>query len=459
MERNLSGCRKVFVLILAVILVLMVPITYFTFNVGRVVFNATLVKRVFGDVIAESDLVTTGLTWFSEWRAKWRVETGLARPNEDEPDIVQLIAFLDREDWRAIRAEILPDEFVVSWVGSAVDGTYAWLDTRSDLPDIVLDLAEFKARVASDHGKNAVIVAYQALPPCSQAQISDFRDRLASAPAGTQVLYNLCRFPDPWQEDQFNDYQDSLQEVVQNLPDSFPIVRRLQEDEAVLLENVTPRQVKNTLIFMRLLLRGSLAAPLILVLLIVLYVPRSRKQASYWIGVPLVLGALLTLPFSLTYRWMITRLLVWLFTTSVTPEVLQEATSAALRLAAEIFIPITMMALGTVVLGGVVIAFGATTKEEIRAAEAEEEEEEEVLDLVGGMPRAPRPGAQTAPARDTLPSPTPPSAETTPHQPPAPPADSPDTLPTQPKAARRDSDSADTIPVPRASPGKEDEAE
>jgi hypothetical protein len=179
------------------------------------------------DEVVNSDLIPVTLEWFSDQRAQERVDAGMTLAGIDEPDVVALIEMLDREDWRQIKAEVLPDEILAAWVSVTVDGVYAWIDSGDRVPQITWDMQAFKARVASEHGANCIAIAYANLPPCTQAEIDDFLARLASALAGMDVLYNLCQFPDPWRADQYNDYVAALQGVAQNVPDQFALADEL----------------------------------------------------------------------------------------------------------------------------------------------------------------------------------------------------------------------------------------
>ena len=62
--------------VLAVLFVVALPVTLLAFNVWRVIFNPPLVKSVIADEAVNHDLVPVGLEWFSERRARERVEKG-----------------------------------------------------------------------------------------------------------------------------------------------------------------------------------------------------------------------------------------------------------------------------------------------------------------------------------------------------------------------------------------------
>lgn len=220
---------KILAFLCIIVLILSIPLSLFAFDLGRTVFNVPLVKRILTDEVVNSDLIPVILEWFSERRAQQRVDSGQALTGIDEPDIVLLMSFFDRNGWRRIKQEILTPEMLTAWVHVAVDGFYDWIDSTDRTPQITFNLEPFIDRINSEHGVNSIVIAYEYLDPCNQEQIDDFTRRLAAAPEGSEVLYNLCEFPDPWYEDQFSDYVDTLEDVVANVPKSFALTEELAQ--------------------------------------------------------------------------------------------------------------------------------------------------------------------------------------------------------------------------------------
>lgn len=344
-----SGCLRVTAFLVALLLVLTIPLSLFLFDLGKAVFNVPLVKQIVTDEVINSDLIPLALEWFSDRRAQERVDLGEALVGIDEPDVVLLMSFLDRSDWKQIKAEVLPDEILAEWVSVTVDGVYAWIDSPYRVPQIIWQMQTFKDRVNSEHGVNCIVIAYSNLQPCTQVEIQDFQSRLAAAPAGTDVLYNLCAFPDPWHEDQFNDYVASLQDVVNNIPPSFALTEELAQVEDT--AGVGPETLKQTLRMIRFLAGIAWLLPLALLLLLVVLIVRSLTSLGRWLGMPLIAGGILTLLPALAYRRVITTFLA-AGPLSETPELIrQEATRAILRLAAEVFRPLLFQATAIVLLG------------------------------------------------------------------------------------------------------------
>lgn len=354
-EKQIPLLARVLAFGLALLLVLGVPLSLLAFDGWRVVFNPPLLKRVLADEAVNHDLLPVALEWFSHRRAQERVTQGEALTGLREPDIVLLMSFLDREDWRQIKAEVLPPDIVGAWVTTTVDGAYAWLDSADRVPQITWEIQPFKDRVNSEHGVNAIVIAYDNLPPCTQTEIDDFQARLAAAPSGAEVLYNLCEFPAPWHEDQFNDYVSALHKVTDNIPAQFALTRELAQipDNP---QGVGPEWLKQQLRLMRLVGQWAWLAPLALIGLVALLAVRSMRQLGRWVGVPVLIGGLLALLPTLVYRSLITGLLSVGALSEVPELVIQEATRAILRLAAAVFQPLLIQAVIFMLLGvGLVI--------------------------------------------------------------------------------------------------------
>ncbi len=165
--------------------------------------------------------------------------------------------------------------------------------------------------------------------------------------------YNLCEFPDPWREDQLNDYVNAVQQAVSNIPDEFPLTRELQA-AGVDPDGAGAEAIKQQLRLLRLL--GSLAwlLPVLLIVLITALAVRSFNSFTRWWGVPLFLGGLPALLPALAYGPIITSLLAS-GPLSETPDLVQdEALRAISRLAAEVFQPLLIQA-GVIVIVGILL--------------------------------------------------------------------------------------------------------
>ncbi len=369
MRKFFTGLARFIAFIVVLILIIAIPLSLLAYDVGRVVFDPPLVKKVITEIVTESDLIPAALSWYSQTEAQGRYASGEAEAWVGEPDVVQLFLFMTVENWRTIRWEVLTNEILTEFVETSVDGTYEWIDSDDPVPDITWDLTPFKDRVDSQHGITSIAVAYSALPDCNQDQINDFKTRLAAAPPGTQVLYNLCEFPDPWYEDQFSDYLESLGDLVANVPNAFDLTETLAglEDTA----GVGPAVIKTQLRLIRMVMNLAPLIPILLLFLILIFAVRGLKSLGLWWGIPLTVGAIWALAMALVYRPLITQLLAS-GPLSETPEVIQsEAILAILILAAEIFKPLLWQSLVVLIVSLILLLVGGLTKSRRKQEEAE----------------------------------------------------------------------------------------
>lgn len=339
--------------LLAILFIIFLPIALLAFDARQVVFNPTRVKQAVAEEAVNHDLIPAGLAWFSERRARERVEQAEALGGDEEPDIGLLMSFLDDRDWKAIKDEVLTPEILTGWVSETVDQTYAWIDSADAVPQITWTAQDFKKRVNSEHGRKAILIAYARLPPCTQGEVNDFLDRLDTA-GDRPVLYNLCQFPDPWKEDQLQDYADAVNEVAGKIPDKFPLTRELQAAKAVDPEPdpEAAEAVKQPLRLLRLAGQWAWAAPVLLLVLITALAVRSFKSLTRWWGVPLLAGGLIALLPSLAYGPLIAS---GLATLTESPGLFRdEAARAVTRLASAVFQPLLLQA-GIVVLVGILL--------------------------------------------------------------------------------------------------------
>ncbi len=351
----MSGLLKALAIVCVVLLIITLPLALLAWDLGRVVFNPPLVNQIVTDEVVNSELIPLALAWFSKDVAYERAAEGVAMTGISEPDIVALISYLEQPEWSQIKQEVLPPEILAAWTSTTVDGVYAWVDNTDRVPQIVWAMEPFKARVNSEHGVNSITIAYNKLPTCLPAEIEDFKTRLAAAPAGTKVLYNLCQFPEPWHTDQFQQYVDSLTNVVENVPPQFALTQELAQTNDQ--QGVGPEALKTQLRQIRFWMNIAWLIPLVLLILIAALAVRSPETLARWWGLPLLVGGLAALLPLFVYRWLITSLLASGPLSETPPLIVTEVTRSILRLAGHVFQPMGLQAAICVLVGAGLLVF------------------------------------------------------------------------------------------------------
>ena len=360
--------RKFIALIVVLCLLVCLPLALVMFNTGRVLFDAPLVKRVVTREVTESDLVPAVLRWLTYRRAQERVMTGEAKTAIDEPDVLKALEFPTIENWRVIKMVVMPNQFLETWTATTLDGLYTWVDNNDPLPQITLDFKPWKDYNRSPHADKAIQIVYDSLPPCQQPDIDDFLKRLAAAPPGKEVLYNLytpCMFPMPWKPDQNQDYLSERERIIAAAPDRFFLTQelsRVQKETGVGAETL-----KGQIRLIRTAANLSIVVPIGLLLLLFLLTFRSPLAVTRWIGLPLLVGGLLTLLPALAYQPLVNAILIAGPMSEVPNEVRTEFLRAFGVLLAEIFRPMLYQSLA-LILFGLLFTFGGLIRRPRRAA-------------------------------------------------------------------------------------------
>jgi len=348
-RKEASGTARGLALVLAVLFVILALIGLVGYDFWRVLFNPTLVKEVLTDEVVHSDLVPAVLEAFSEGRAQQRVEKGEALSGVDEPDIVLLMSYINADGWRTIRGIMLTDEFLTHLVSVGVDGVYRWIDSADQWPQVVWDMTLLKTRLVGEEGEEAIMVAYGAMPECTQAEIDDFTARLAAVPPGVEVLYNLCQFPEPWQEDQVSDYVNALIDVNQNLPEQYNFSQMLAEKSISNVAN--PEMLKSQLRTMRALARWGWLAAILLLALVAALAVRTFKSLGEFIGIPFVAVGLLALAVKFGMQAGLSAFFGGSLLASISPLLRQEVERSLMHLTSEIFQPLLLQGIVFLVVG------------------------------------------------------------------------------------------------------------
>lgn len=356
MKGLFANYSRGFGLLFALIFIVALPLSMTAFNTGKVVFNPIVVKRILSETITGADLIPSILTWLSELRAEERDATDISMPWYDEPNALDLIEFIRVEDWRRITAVLITDEIRVNWVTASVNGFFDWLDSDIILSNITWDLTALKSRINSEHGTEALSIAYESMPSCKENQIKEFKDRLISVPTGSNVFYTLCIFPDPWGKEQFSEYTRSLEDLAAFMPTSWnPVeVFSLGEDSQGTRVDTAKKQLYQA----RWRMKTAPVIPAILLLLIMISVVRTLKSLAFWWGIPITTGAVISIIINLTHRKLVTQFLSRNLIRGLPLLIRPVVYETSLRAAAQIFRPMMWQSLVILLFGLALILFG-----------------------------------------------------------------------------------------------------
>ena len=349
----------ILLVLLSILFVLSTLLTLIGYDIWRVAFDPPLVKQILRDEFIESDLVPRILEDLSIRRTKERIEQGEALSGVDEPDIQLLVSFVRFEDWAAIKELIVADDFITHLVSVSVDGLYAWIDSPDPLPGFVWGMSPLKDRLVGQEGKDAIMIAYHALPACTPEEIDDFLSRLAAMPPGVEVLYNLCQFPDPYREDQIDDYVNALVDVNANVPPEYDFNQMLGSMPGA---STSTALIKSLLRGVRFLGQWGWILPLVLLGLIAVVGVRSLKDAGNWLGIPLAVSGLLTIGLSFLARMSLGDFVSARLGAEMSPLLRTELSASLGRLSNFFFQPLLVEGSILLVIGLVLFVLGLIVK-------------------------------------------------------------------------------------------------
>lgn len=356
MKKFIAFLGKVIAFFVVLILIVVIPLSLLALDTGRVVFNEETVKRVVTDAIVESDLASAVFAWYSMEQAASPHKTEETQPKEDDLDIYRLLMFLDNDDWKSIRSEIVPDDIIEEWVSVTVDEFNYWVDSNEMYPQIIWKLTPLKDRMMSEHGVSAVLVVFESLPSCTEEQVADFVARANSNGSMEETPFNLCRFPEPFLKHQLQGFRDSLSDIVDAIPASIDLT-----DEFLSAMDVTgegPDAVRLQMQWARMYLKIVPFIPFILLLLIFVLAIRSTKAWGWWWGLPLVFGGLVAGLISTGSNDVITYLLTVGPMTRIPAVIRSETLDAVHLFAQEVFQPMFRQSVVIFVIGLVLVLIG-----------------------------------------------------------------------------------------------------
>ena len=351
--------RTFLLVVLSILFVISAISAVINYDVWRGFFNPPLIKRILTDEFIESDLVPRVLEDFSARRAAERVESGEALSGVDEPDIELLLSYVDFEAWTEIKNLIITDDFIIHLVSVSVDGIYEWLDSPDPLPAFVWEMTPLKDRVAGQDGEDAIMVAYRSMPECTPEELEDFHARLATMPPGVEILYNLCQFPDPWEEDQIGDYVNALIDFNQNVPETYDFNQMLGGSMAA---SGAARLLKTALKLNQFLGPWGGVISLALLGLIAVIGVRSLKDAGKWLGIPILISGVLILGLHFFIAGQVPDLVAGRLTSGLSPLLVTEISASIGRLTVHVFQPLLIEGLVLSGVGLVLVILGAALK-------------------------------------------------------------------------------------------------
>jgi len=284
---------KFIALLLAALFVVTAVIALPLFNIGLHLFNPGVYKRALDQqglydrlpAIAAEQLYTQ-----AHYAGPPLEEGGEAPdPGSGPPSTFEN---LTEADWVQFLSTLLPPEWLKAQTESALDQTFAILDSTEPAPEVTISLVEWKAHITGEAGVNAFVQLVRVQPPCGQDELRKW------VTEGVSEL-PTCKPPDDVLAAATPQIQATLNKVIADLPDEAALSQVFEgggEDESG--ETPPPDSggtVQGPLPFLQTIRLGARLSPLIplvLLLLVALFAVRSWRGLMRWWGIPLLLAGL-----------------------------------------------------------------------------------------------------------------------------------------------------------------------
>jgi len=281
---------KTLAVVFALCVVLSIPLSLMTFNLGRVFFSPRVIKEVSTQAIMETDLISPVMNQMSR---EYPDAEG------EEPGLKKLFEKLETSEWRQIKQVVLPDALINEWVENVVDNLYGWLDSEETYPQIQIDTSLIRQRLKGEQGEKVAGIIFQSLPPCGEEELEEVVSDPSTLLEPEAVLGLLCKIPAVPPESQIRIYETVLERIAEEIPQEVNLSTELKNSEGLGEEELL--RAKEILRKVRLGSRLILLLPLGFLFLVALFGVRSLEGLGGWWGVPIIVGSGISLGSTYVY--------------------------------------------------------------------------------------------------------------------------------------------------------------
>lgn len=254
--------------LLAVLAILTAPLALFTFSMGQVIFNPQTYKRALSAMDFYDRLPALAASEIADSIAR-NPQENLALADLKKSDIQAILTGLITKDWAREQAE------------SVIDQLFAWLDSDSGQPKILLSMTDLKARMAGPEGASALLKLVSSWPPCTEQEL---RSGAVAAATGNLSKLPLCKPPEAYMSQIQPLIDQAAAQSAASVPDSIDLANPNGVAQPLAPEDDPRprlRQVRTLAFF-------SPIIPALLFLGIAIFAVRSWKDLSRWWGLPLL---------------------------------------------------------------------------------------------------------------------------------------------------------------------------
>jgi hypothetical protein len=278
----MKGCLHVAAraaaVLLAAVFAVTLPLSLVAFNLGRVAFSPERMTELLLETIEE----TGGLRQLV-------LETLASDSGADEDQglgLSEALSFLTPQEREYLGDQLTPPGWASKQLGALVAGVYTWIDDDRARPSFVVDVTDLKVALLSGRASELVETVVDSWPPCSVEEIAEMT---VGSLLGEESL-RFCEPPEPLRSGVVGLLDASITLSLRALPDRISLGKA---DNPPASPEVM--QTKEDLRRVRFLAGWSWLLSLVMLGLVMALVIRSWREMGLWWGIPLIVGALLTL--------------------------------------------------------------------------------------------------------------------------------------------------------------------
>jgi hypothetical protein len=300
MKTVLNAIMKFLAFILAGVLLFSLPLSLIAYNMGEVMFNQEEVNYLATTIVLDSEIIPAALEIITNRRADEiadKIEE--ADKNDKELDLFTLVYSMEESNWKNFKEAMLSDLVVGTWIETAVNGIFSWLNSDDSIPIIRWDMKPLIDNMRGQAGEEAVVAFYDSLPDCTDLQMEEMQTQPGDPIPRIKMVKELCKLSTFPHGDQIEVYQDVMLMVAEATPPEYDATKALFRERGAMDGTYT---LKWELRRLRWNMDTALMIPIILLFFILLFGVRSMEGLGQWWGIPLVGGSLITLITALLYR-------------------------------------------------------------------------------------------------------------------------------------------------------------
>ncbi len=283
----MSCLSRTIALPLVLLILVVTPCAFWTFNISRVALNPQTYKTALNNQNFYNNVLPALVD-----------ATSVDNPNSEFKAAARgLIDTMSPEDWSVVADKVLPPNWLREQIDGNIDRFFEWVNAERPALEIGFDLSVLKTRLTGDAGQSAAAIIVPKLPPCTPDQESFIQS------ASQSDLINKFPFCRPESDSLQQNTVQTLTAIFAGIGQSLPSQWNLMEQ--IRKENAGPEsqhvnefqigQFRALLWVLPRMLAMLFLIPIALLSIIVMVLIRSGKQFFRWTGWILILSGLITL--------------------------------------------------------------------------------------------------------------------------------------------------------------------